>query len=281
MRGCGAQHRASPLAAARDQAPGSARSSTAAGRVVQRIERNQRRGRARAGPDAGGEHALRSSRRLARMGALPRWCSAPVRARNRAQPWMVPWLARPLEAGPPGHVRPRRLHGLHLEKPSLDAYPARSLCTGPMEPESILVKGAREHNLKGITLEIPKKSWWCSPASRSGKSSLRVRHPVRGKAQRRYVGVALRLRPAVPRADGEKPHYDVIRGLSPTISIEQEGGVQNPRPPWAPSPRPRLPARALRSGRQASTAPSAAGRVGKQSGSRSPRSCQAAGGDEA
>src|SRR4051812_6072011 len=97
-----------------------------------------------------------------------------------------------------------------------------------MEPESILVKGAREHNLKGITLEIPKKRLVVfTGVSGSGKSSLAF-DPLYAEGQRRYVeSLSAYARQFLGQM--EKPHYDVIRGLSPTISIEQKAASSNPR----------------------------------------------------
>jgi excinuclease ABC subunit A len=97
-----------------------------------------------------------------------------------------------------------------------------------MEPESILVKGAREHNLKGITLEIPKKKLVVfTGVSGSGKSSLAF-DTLYAEGQRRYVeSLSAYARQFLGQM--EKPHYDVIRGLSPTISIEQKAASNNPR----------------------------------------------------
>jgi excinuclease ABC subunit A len=97
-----------------------------------------------------------------------------------------------------------------------------------MEPESILVKGAREHNLKGITLEIPKKRLVVfTGVSGSGKSSLAF-DTLYAEGQRRYVeSLSAYARQFLGQM--EKPHYDVIRGLSPTISIEQKAAGSNPR----------------------------------------------------
>ncbi|MCA1826608.1 MAG: excinuclease ABC subunit UvrA [Myxococcales bacterium] len=97
-----------------------------------------------------------------------------------------------------------------------------------MEPESILVKGAREHNLKGITLEIPKKRLVVfTGVSGSGKSSLAF-DTLYAEGQRRYVeSLSAYARQFLGQM--EKPHYDVIRGLSPTISIEQKAASNNPR----------------------------------------------------
>ncbi len=97
-----------------------------------------------------------------------------------------------------------------------------------MEPETILVKGAREHNLKGITLEIPKKKLVVfTGVSGSGKSSLAF-DTLYAEGQRRYVeSLSAYARQFLGQM--EKPHYDVIRGLSPTISIEQKAASNNPR----------------------------------------------------
>jgi excinuclease ABC subunit A len=97
-----------------------------------------------------------------------------------------------------------------------------------MEPEFIVVKGAREHNLKGITLEIPKKKLVVfTGVSGSGKSSLAF-DTLYAEGQRRYVeSLSAYARQFLGQM--EKPHYDVIRGLSPTISIEQKAASNNPR----------------------------------------------------
>jgi excinuclease ABC subunit A len=90
------------------------------------------------------------------------------------------------------------------------------------------VKGAREHNLKGITLEIPKKKLVVfTGVSGSGKSSLAF-DTLYAEGQRRYVeSLSAYARQFLGQM--EKPHYDVIRGLSPTISIEQKAASNNPR----------------------------------------------------
>src|SRR5437868_6743591 len=97
-----------------------------------------------------------------------------------------------------------------------------------MEPDSIFVKGAREHNLKGITLDIPKKKLVVfTGVSGSGKSSLAF-DTLYAEGQRRYVeSLSAYARQFLGQM--EKPHYDVIRGLSPTISIEQKAAGSNPR----------------------------------------------------
>jgi excinuclease ABC subunit A len=96
------------------------------------------------------------------------------------------------------------------------------------EPEVITVRGAREHNLKGVNLEIPKKQLVVfSGVSGSGKSSLAF-DTLYAEGQRRYVeSLSAYARQFLGQM--EKPKYDTIRGLSPTISIEQKAASNNPR----------------------------------------------------
>src|SRR5881227_1161323 len=110
-----------------------------------------------------------------------------------------------------------------LENTATWLYPARSA----MEPEFILVKGAREHNLKGITLEIPKKKLVVfTGVSGSGKSSLAF-DTLYAEGQRRYVeSLSAYARQFLDRM--EKPNVDFIHGLSPAIAIEQRSAGANP-----------------------------------------------------
>src|SRR5512142_776683 len=96
------------------------------------------------------------------------------------------------------------------------------------EPEFITVKGAREHNLKNVTTRIPKKKLVVfTGVSGSGKSSLAF-DTLYAEGQRRYVeSLSSYARQFLGQM--EKPHYDTIRGLSPTISIEQKAASNNPR----------------------------------------------------
>jgi excinuclease ABC subunit A len=96
------------------------------------------------------------------------------------------------------------------------------------EPDSITVKGAREHNLKSVHLEIPKKKLVVfTGVSGSGKSSLAF-DTLYAEGQRRYVeSLSSYARQFLGQM--EKPRYDTIRGLSPTISIEQKAASNNPR----------------------------------------------------
>jgi excinuclease ABC subunit A len=96
------------------------------------------------------------------------------------------------------------------------------------EPEAIVIRGAREHNLKNITLRIPKHSLVVlTGVSGSGKSSLAF-DTLYAEGQRRYVeSLSSYARQFLGQM--EKPKYDTIRGLSPTISIEQKSASSNPR----------------------------------------------------
>jgi excinuclease ABC subunit A len=96
------------------------------------------------------------------------------------------------------------------------------------EPEFIVVKGAREHNLGIDYLEIPKKQLVVfTGVSGSGKSSLAF-DTLYAEGQRRYVeSLSSYARQFLGQM--EKPKYDHIRGLSPTIAIEQKTASSNPR----------------------------------------------------
>src|SRR6202045_2838298 len=97
-----------------------------------------------------------------------------------------------------------------------------------MEPEYILAKGAREHNLKGFTLECPKKRLVVfTGVSGSGKSSLAF-DPLYAEGQRRYVeSLSAYARQFLGQL--QKPEVDYLGGLSPAISIQQKTAGRNPR----------------------------------------------------
>ena len=97
--------------------------------------------------------------------------------------------------------------------------------------EKLIVKGAKEHNLKDVYLEIPKnKLVVFTGVSGSGKSSLAF-DTIYAEGQRRYVeSLSSYARQFLGQM--EKPHYDYIRGLSPTISIEQKAASKNRDQPW-------------------------------------------------
>ena len=92
----------------------------------------------------------------------------------------------------------------------------------------IIIKGAREHNLRGIDLELPRdKLIVISGLSGSGKSSLAF-DTIFAEGQRRYVeSLSAYARQFLGRMD--KPDVDYLEGLSPAISIEQKTTSRNPR----------------------------------------------------
>ena len=94
--------------------------------------------------------------------------------------------------------------------------------------KKIIVKGAREHNLKNIDVELPRDSLIViSGISGSGKSSLAF-DTIFAEGQRRYVeSLSSYARQFLGRLD--KPDVDYIEGLSPAISIEQKTTHKNPR----------------------------------------------------
>lgn len=96
------------------------------------------------------------------------------------------------------------------------------------EKESIIIRGAREHNLKNIDLEIPRnKLVVITGLSGSGKSSLAF-DTIYAEGQRRYVeSLSAYARQFLSLM--EKPDVDYIEGLSPAISIEQRTAGRNPR----------------------------------------------------
>lgn len=97
-----------------------------------------------------------------------------------------------------------------------------------MEKDSIIIKGAREHNLKNIDLEIPRDSFTViTGLSGSGKSSLAF-DTIYAEGQRRYIeSLSSYARQFLDML--EKPEVDLIEGLSPAISIEQKSTTGNPR----------------------------------------------------
>ncbi|MFH1032173.1 MAG: excinuclease ABC subunit UvrA [Chloroflexota bacterium] len=94
--------------------------------------------------------------------------------------------------------------------------------------DSIIVKGAREHNLKNIDVVIPRdKLVVITGVSGSGKSSLAF-DTIYAEGQRRYMeSLSAYARQFLGRM--EKPDVDYIEGLSPAISIDQKGPSRNPR----------------------------------------------------
>jgi excinuclease ABC subunit A len=97
-----------------------------------------------------------------------------------------------------------------------------------LSSDSILIRGAREHNLKNLTLELPRnKLIVFTGLSGSGKSSLAF-DTIYAEGQRRYVeSLSAYARQFLGQMD--KPDVDFIEGLSPAISIDQKTASKNPR----------------------------------------------------
>jgi excinuclease ABC subunit A len=97
-----------------------------------------------------------------------------------------------------------------------------------MAQDKLIVQGAREHNLKNITVEMPRnKLIVITGISGSGKSSLAF-DTIYAEGQRRYVeSLSAYARQFLGQM--EKPDVDQIEGLSPAISIDQRGASHNPR----------------------------------------------------
>src|SRR3979490_1292041 len=97
-----------------------------------------------------------------------------------------------------------------------------------MGQTKIVIRGARQHNLKNINLEIPRgQPVVITGLSGSGKSSLAF-DTIYAEGQRRYVeSLSAYARQFLEQM--EKPEVDSIEGLSPAISIEQKTTSKNPR----------------------------------------------------
>ena len=94
--------------------------------------------------------------------------------------------------------------------------------------KKIVIKGAKEHNLKNVSVEIPKEKFVViTGLSGSGKSSLAF-DTIYAEGQRRYVeSLSAYARQFLDKM--KKPNVDFIEGLSPAISIEQKNTSKNPR----------------------------------------------------
>ncbi|MEM2141871.1 MAG: excinuclease ABC subunit A, partial [Candidatus Thorarchaeota archaeon] len=106
-----------------------------------------------------------------------------------------------------------------------DAGPPR---TDENTVRAIVVKGASEHNLRGIDVEIPRNKFVVvTGVSGSGKSSL-VFDTIFAEGQRRFIeSLSAYARQFLGML--EKPKVDFISGLSPSISIDQKSAGHNPR----------------------------------------------------
>ena len=94
--------------------------------------------------------------------------------------------------------------------------------------KKIVIKGAKEHNLRNVSVEVPKDKFVViTGISGSGKSSLAF-DTIYAEGQRRYVeSLSAYARQFLDKM--KKPNVDMIEGLSPAISIEQKNAPKNPR----------------------------------------------------
>ena len=94
--------------------------------------------------------------------------------------------------------------------------------------DKIVIKGAKEHNLKDVNLELPRNKFIVfTGLSGSGKSSLAF-DTIYAEGQRRYVeSLSVYARQFLGQM--EKPNVEYIEGLSPAISIDQKTTSKNPR----------------------------------------------------
>src|SRR5881409_1216667 len=175
-------------------------------------------------PPSGRSTALRARACRTPPAARP---PAPSRAGGRPPRWRG-WSARPARPAPWGRAKVGNRRGLSKRLGRVDLSTVRYLGYESMSSESLIVRGAREHNLKDITVEIPRDSLTViTGLSGSGKSSLAF-DTIYAEGQRRYVeSLSAYARQFLGLM--EKPDVDAIEGLSPAISIEQKSAGHNPR----------------------------------------------------
>ena len=139
--------------------------------------------------------------------------------------------------------------------------------------DTIVVRGAREHNLRNVDLDLPRDRLIVfTGLSGSGKSSLAF-DTIYAEGQRRYVeSLSAYARQFLGQMD--KPDVDFIEGLSPAISIDQKSGVAQPALDGRHDHRDlRLPAPALRRASASRTAPTAGASSPARRRSRSSTGC--------
>lgn len=136
--------------------------------------------------------------------------------------------ARATKAGTPAQDRLRAFAPAPLHRVQPADLPVEGAVQKPFGGRAIIIRGAREHNLKNIDLAIPRdKLVVFTGLSGSGKSSLAF-DTIYAEGQRRYVeSLSAYARQFLEMM--QKPDVDQIDGLSPAISIEQKTTSKNPR----------------------------------------------------
>src|SRR3982750_333142 len=106
--------------------------------------------------------------------------------------------------------------------------PTKKTNSLPENSDKIVIRGARQHNLKNVDLDLPRRKLiTITGLSGSGKSSLAF-DTIYAEGQRRYVeSLSAYARQFIGQL--EKPDVDQIDGLSPGVSIDQKGASRNPR----------------------------------------------------
>src|SRR6266545_4863219 len=106
-------------------------------------------------------------------------------------------------------------------------YPSRT-AESELVSDRLIVRGAREHNLKDVSVDLPRDAMIVfTGLSGSGKSSLAF-DTIFAEGQRRYVeSLSAYARQFLGQMD--KPDVDFIEGLSPAVSIDQKSTSRNPR----------------------------------------------------
>src|SRR5487761_1477135 len=137
------------------------------------------------------------------------------------------WAPPAPTAGREIRFRPVRMNDL-FDKSAKGAQDRREAERRASDRRVITIRGAREHNLKNIDLDIPRDRLVVfTGLSGSGKSSLAF-DTIYAEGQRRYVeSLSAYARQFLGQMD--KPDVDFIEGLSPAISIDQKGTSKNPR----------------------------------------------------
>ncbi len=117
---------------------------------------------------------------------------------------------------------------VHITSQIITDYESRNTENEIMEPDTIFIRGAQQHNLKHIDVRIPRNRLVVlTGVSGSGKSSLAF-DTIYAEGQRRYVeSLSAYARQFLGQM--EKPKVDHISGLSPAIAIEQKAVSKNPR----------------------------------------------------